>query len=118
MEIDVTDLFNGELDAWYISNSVFNLGDNAAKITWEHALAAPNLVTDENRETIRDHFRAYGAWDEGDLLQWNDQSLSALLWQDAAADVQEHWDLEALDEQPWESRIFSADGRFYFTIGE
>lgn len=125
LELDVTPLFADKLEAWWMSNSVANLGPRAAKITWDHAIEAAHdypLVTDENAQEVREHFRAYGAWTEAEIDSWDNQCLSALVWQDAAADVREHWedfvdgeDCE-IPEIP-ESRIFHHEGKFYFQIG-
>lgn len=133
LEFDVTPLFADKLDAYMLSNSVSNLGDNAGQITWANSLEAASdypLVTDENREEVIGWIRGWGAWEEGDLMQWNNQSLSALVWQFAAADFREHWedyvsdfhetDSESLEEYDWESiqipesSIFINDGKFYF----
>jgi hypothetical protein len=136
MEFDVTPLFSDKLDAYLLSNSVANLGDRAGQITWENALEAAKdypLVTDDNREEVQDWIKEFGAWEESHLIQWNNQSLSALVWQFAAADFREHWedyvsdfeetDFEELHEYDWdsiqlpESSIFVNDGRFYFQAG-
>jgi hypothetical protein len=133
LEFDVTPLFADKLDAYMLSNSVANLGDNAGQITWENALEAATeypLATDDNRDEVIDWLKDFGAWSEGDLMQWNNQSLSALLWQFAAADFRDHWadyisdfnetDFDSLEEYDWgsirieESSIFPHEGRFYF----
>jgi len=132
-EFDVTPLFNDKLDAYTLSNSVANLGDNARRITWENALEAATdfpLVTDDNRDEVIDWLKDFGAWDQGDLLQWDTQSLSALVWQSAAGDFNDNWadyvadynetDFEDFDEYDWESilneesSIFYHDGKFYY----
>lgn len=133
LEFDVTPLFADKLDAYMLSNSVANLGDNAGQITWDNALEAATeypLVTDENREEVIYWIKQWGAWSEGDLIQWTNQSLSAMVWQFAASDFREHWedhvsdyqetDFETLEEYDWESiqipesSIFINDGKFYF----
>jgi hypothetical protein len=127
MYFDVTPLFSDKLDAYLLSNSVANLGDNAGRITWDNALAAADeypLVNDDNREEVIDHLKTYGAWDYGDLLQWNNLSLSALVWQFAAGDFREHWeplqDSEGCfdeDTLPTESQIFQHLDSFQFYFG-
>ena len=105
-EIDVS-LLDGE-DCGLLSGSQFELGDDAGKITWRNclALAASHpLVTDENRQDIRDHF-AYGAWEPEEIDAWDDTELSARVWQEGAAAVRD------LDEHGVE------DGRVYAMVGE
>ena len=106
-EIDVS-LLEGE-DCGLLSGSQFELGDDAGKITWRNclALAADHpLVTDANRQDIRDHFADYGAWHDDDVEGWDDTELSAMVWQEGAAAVRE------LDEHGVE------DGRVNATVGE
>jgi hypothetical protein len=133
LEFDITPLFSDKLDAYMLSNSVANLGDNAGQITWENALEAAAeypLATDDNRDEVIDWLKGWGAWSEGDLMQWNNQSLSALVWRFAAADFRDHWadyvsdfnetDFDSLEEYDWESitieesSIYPHEGRFYF----
>lgn len=75
-----------------MSASAAELGDDAGEITWRNcmAFAADNpLVTDENRDDIREHFAGYGAWDREEIAAWSDVELSAMVWQEAAACVRE-----------------------------
>lgn len=127
LEFDVTPLFANKLDAYMLSNSVANLGDNAGRITWDNALEAATeypLVTDENRDEVIGWLKGWGAWEEGHLMQWNNQSLSALVWQFAAADYREHWGHHLSDDdgdtipEIEESSIFHNDGKFYFQAFE
>jgi hypothetical protein len=116
-----------------LSNSVANLGDNAGQITWDNSLDAATeypLVNDDNRDEVIGWLKSWGAWSEGDLMQWNNQSLSALVWQFAASDFRDHWedyisdfnetDFDNLEEYDWDSitnedsQIFCNDGKFYF----
>lgn len=123
LEFDITPLFADKLDAYMLSNSQNNLGDNVGKITWDNALEAATeypLVTDENRDKTIGWLKEWGAWSEGDLMQWNNQSLSALVWQFAAADFRENWEnYQSEDDgdtipEIEESNIFHNDGKFYF----
>jgi len=127
IEFDVTPLFSDKLDAYMLSNSVANLGERAAEITWDNALGAANeypLVNDGNREEVIDHVKTYGAWEYDDLLQFDNLSLGALVWQFAAGDFREHWeplqDSEGCFEegtQPEASSIYQCDGKFLFHFG-
>ncbi len=106
-EIDVS-LLDGE-DCGLLSGSQFELGPDAGKITWTNclALAVDNpLVTDANRQDIRDHFDEYGAWEREEIEAWSDLDLSAMVWQEGAAGVRE------LDDHGVE------DGRIYATTKE
>jgi len=123
MEFDVTPLFSDKLDAYLLSNSVANLGDRASQITWDNALEAAKdypLVNDDNRDETIAWLKGFGAWEESHLIQWNNQSLSALVWQFAAADFREHWENDWDTDGDWEliqvpeSNIFINDGKFYF----
>lgn len=101
LELNVTPLFDGSLDAYYISNSRANLGDNAGQITWNNANQAGNefqLIDDSNRDEIISYFGDYGAWSDEELNSMTNIELSALCWQEAAADAREHWDI---DNEDW-----------------
>jgi hypothetical protein len=124
MELNVTPLFADKLDFYMISNSVANLGSDAAKITWENALEAADqfpLATDKNQQELRDYFKSYGAWDAQEVASWSLRELSALCWQEAAADVSDNWaDLEELPDsgEIEGSKIFCpSDGKFYMYFG-
>jgi hypothetical protein len=123
MEFDVTPLFSDKLDAYLLSNSVANLGDRASQITWDNALEAAKdypLVNDDNREEVQDWIKEFGAWDEAEISSWDNQTLSAFVWQSAAADFREHWENDWDTDGDWEliqvpeSSIFINDGKFYF----
>ena len=133
MEVDVTPLFSDKLDGYLISNSVHNLGSRAAEITWSQAVGAARtypLVTAENQSEVRNHFRGYGAWTADEINRWTLLDLSALLWQDAAADFNENWanldwsdfeDIsveELIGREPEGTRIGYGEGRFWFYVGE
>lgn len=122
MELDVTPLFADKLESWTISNSVANLGDNAGQITWENALIAAEqypLATEENQEELRSYFKSFGAWEASQIQAWSLQGLSALCWQMAAADCNDHWiDLEELpEESPENSQIYHHEGKFFMYFG-
>jgi hypothetical protein len=92
-EINVTALL--EEDCSLLSASRAELGPNAGKITWENCLELAErlpLVTDKNRNDLQDHFAEYGAWDREEIDGWSDQELSAMVWQEAAADMREFED--------------------------
>lgn len=89
-EIDVTPILDE--DCTLLSASVAELGPDAGKITWNNCLVLATrlpLVNDSNRDEIRDHFAAYGAWDDEEIAAWSDIELSAMVWQEAAHDTRE-----------------------------
>lgn len=95
-------------DCGLLSGSQFELGPDAGGITWRNCLALATdhpLVTDENRQDIRDHFASYGAWEREEIEAWDDTALSAMVWQEGAAGVRE------LDEHDVEDgRVYAAPG--------
>lgn len=87
-EIDVTPILSE--DCSVLSASQAELGPDAGKITWRNCLALAErlpLITDANRDDARDHFADYGAWTREEIDAWTDAELSALVWQEAAADT-------------------------------
>ena len=130
MELDITDFFNNAAPADY-SASAMELGDNAGRITWGHAVEDapdyPLLDTDDKREAFRDFIREFGAWDNTEIAAWTDQELTALLIQFISGDMREaNLDPAAPDWTQYEkdaeagrvsSRIFRSANRVYFYIG-
>lgn len=109
--IDVSEIWNQECAL--MSGSVSELGDRAGEITWSNCLKVAErhpLVTDANRQDIRDHFAEYGAWEEEEINAWSDVELSAMVWQEAAADMrhfEDHCDsnLEAYERDCEAGRV-------------
>lgn len=128
MELDITPLFADKLDAFLLSGSQWELGSNAAKITWQNALEAAEefpLVTDKNKDEVISWLRAWGAWSVEELESFSNRELGALVWQFAAGDLRENWlqldiedgDEEALAELDIEgSNIFFSEGKFFFQL--
>jgi len=128
MEIDITDFFTTEYPGDY-SNSVANLGQDAAKITWNAAMECDhNLIdTDDKRAALRAHVAGLGAWDSEEIAEWTDQECNALFIQLVSGDMQEspmddNWDwddYEQLSEDgQCSGRIFRGhDGRVYYELG-
>ena len=134
-EFNVTDIVAGPNapDHWYLSNSVSNLGCNAAQLTWEnclgHAERTRVLRTADDLEAMRDHLRAYGAWDEDEIKALTDRELNAFALQEIAAEVNEltnYYDIDldsplpqdqyATLEQAWEDGQLS--GRLYPVLSD
>lgn len=105
LELDVSPLLDE--DCGLLSGSQWELGPDAGKITWANCIKLADrfpLVTDANRQDIRDHFRGYGAWDADEIEAWDDTELSAMVWQEGAAAYRE------LDEHGAdEGRVYLSD---------
>lgn len=101
MEIDITMLKTQ--NCRILSGSIAELGSNAASYAWNNNLELATeypLVTDANRQEIRDHFAGYGAWDREEIANWSDQELAALVLQEGAAEMRE---FEELCDSNWDT---------------
>lgn len=130
MEIDITSLVARSCEMHHYSASQMELGPDAGRITWENSLdnaeESPLLTEGEQIETARDYFGEFGAWDDDERAAWSAQEVNALLLQLIAGDIREALP-ELLDdyeeykrlaeEGPISSRIFRADGRWYYYVG-
>lgn len=106
-EIDVTTL--AAEDHKLYSASAFELGEDAARVTWQNALEraekAP-LAAPDQLDDVRAWLDEFGAWD--DLEDWPDLEVQALLVQFVAGRFRETD--EAAD-------LYQADdGRWYFLV--
>lgn len=118
MEINVTLIL--AQDCKHLSASQAELGPYAGEITWKNCLALATgnpIVTDENRDDVRDHFRKCGAWDREEIESWTDIELSALVWQEAAASCREFREYAKGDLARYRelSEAGSVCGRFWIT---
>lgn len=135
MEIDITQFFKDAAPRDY-SASQMELGRDAGKITWGHAMEDAGeynfLDTEEKLAEARDYFKGFGAWDEEEIAAWTPQELNALVIQEISAAMREAgWDDGNLDgELDWEEyqrmseagqvsgRIFKGDDdTIYFYLG-
>jgi len=93
LELNVTRYFaNGENDPYYMSNSVANLGNNAAKITWNNCMEASDgdlLTSEEACQEARNWLRSFGAWSDDEINSWTETELEAFILQDAASGINE-----------------------------
>lgn len=89
MELDITALL--EKDLFPFSHSAHEGGENAGRNAWDNAKEEnlSLLDTDEKREAFRDYVKTFGAWEEKEILAWDDVELNALLLQIIAGDVRE-----------------------------
>jgi hypothetical protein len=133
MELEITSLFQTIAPMDY-SASAMELGQNAGRITWGHAVEdAPDFMPlddDEKRDAFRAFVRSSGGWSAEEIAAWSDVELNALCLQWIAGDMREGdisadstpEDWQAYEQRASEgqcsSRIFRADdGRVYFYIG-
>ena len=127
--LNITALFNGACPKDY-SASIAEIGVNAGADTWRAACDDASdypLITDDNRESIRDWLLSFGAWDRAELDATN---LDALLLQFIAGDIRdaglspESTDTDWIDYQRRAesgqvsgSLFRGADGSVYFYAG-
>jgi hypothetical protein len=105
MEINVTELVEYANCARY-SASAYELGPDAAKITWNNAIEACEtalLVDSEDEiEELIDWLEDFGAWTREEIEAYSEVELNALLLQFIAGDIREYEDhfdsLEAYQE--------------------
>jgi hypothetical protein len=117
-DIDVTEYVE-DRDCTLYSNSVLNLGQNAAQITWEAAkqhVAAEGLLTSEQVTEAREWLSSMGC---SDIETSSDEEINALVLQAIAADINE---LQSLGPEDFEecngNPGLGTDGKWYYYIGE
>lgn len=108
-EINVSCLLS-DVDAFDLSASVAERGQNAGKETWENALDAAKrfrpIVPKKYRQDVKDFFKGYGAWDDAEIKAWSIAELDALVLQFAAGDLRELESLcpgDGLGDIDWEA---------------
>jgi hypothetical protein len=121
VDINVTAI-KGE-DCSLLSASQAELGERAGQITWSNCMRLAKrlpLVTGENRDDIREHFQAYGAWDEDEINAWDDIHLSAMVWQEAASGFREFEDYCDSDFTVYQRKAEEGaiSGRLYFSADQ
>ena len=132
MELNITRFFREAAPMDY-SASIAEIGNDAARSTWEAAVDDsddyPMLDSDEKREEFRRYVKGFGAWTEDEIRAWSDQELNALLIQMIAGDIREaKLDTDNPDWEQYEKdseagrvagRIFKgSDSEIYYYIGE
>ncbi len=89
-EINITRFYNEAAPMDY-SASIVEIGANAGRDTWRHAMEdAPDynmLDTDDKREEFRKYVKGFGAWDDAEIAAWSDIELNALLMQLISGDM-------------------------------
>ena len=135
-EIDVTPLFDATgFDPWDCSNSVANLGQDAGKLTRRASQRhAPALVlTEGQKEALRDFVRSSGGWGDGEIASWPDAELTALCVQWVSGDVREgfgdgvsddpaEWDWgdynELAERGAVSSTLYLHDGKLFWSCAQ
>jgi len=130
MEINVTHMVEESDNMIELSASVMELGRDAGKITWGNSVTYgkehPLLKTEEERDTAREHFRAYGAWSEEEIAAWSEQELQGLMCQEVAAAIREMDDnsenyeeyQKLCEKGTCSGRLYKGDdNHWYFYVG-
>ncbi len=104
MEVKITELFKEKEGFSQLSGSVFELGDNAAKITWDNCLDKAEeeaflISLPEEIAALKRFILDTGGWDTEEIDSWSLQELNALFIQLIAGDVRES---EGLTNEDWE----------------
>lgn len=130
-ELNITAFWQSAAPADY-SASQAELGRDAGKITWDHAVEdSPEymlLTNDEQRDAFRRHVMDFGAWTPEEIGQWSDTELNALLLQMIAGDIRDtgmepdSWNWaeyeKGAERGTYSGRLFRADsGDVYYYIG-
>ena len=131
MEINITEFFNDAEPSHYAA-SCMELGDDAGAITWQNALEAADdfmlIDDDEKREALREHIRAFGAWEDDEIANGDHAELNALFIQMVSGDIREtgvdvdSWDWGAYEQASRNGQIGSTlfpddDGNVYYILG-
>jgi hypothetical protein len=132
MEIDITEFFNTAAPRDY-SASMAELGCNAGRITWDHAIedapAYNMLDTEDKLSEFKAWIKGFGAWEDAEIKKWDAVYCNALFLQFISGDMREAGlDVPVPDWGRYEneaeagivpSRIFKGtDGKIYFYIGD
>jgi hypothetical protein len=108
LEIEVTKFVKQE-DPNEYSNSVANMGKDAARITWQNAQDCDHsFVTEENKQEFVDYFKEFGAWTEEEMQEWPINELNALFIQEMSAQIK---------SEDTCSMFQTDDGKWYFYVG-
>ena len=107
----------------YYSASRAELGDNARQITWQNSLdncdvdnpdADPILLkTGGQLENVKSWFADFGAWDDEEIEDWDNQTVNALLLQFIAGDIREMEHYDSYEEYQIAAKRGSCSGRIY-----
>lgn len=103
IQANVSRMFRS-LEPWDVSNSVANLGPNAAQLTWNNALKIAEThhhwlgtPLEEACEGMREWMRESGGWDRSEIEEQSQLELLALFAQTIASELREHLDADDVD---------------------
>ncbi len=131
MEIDITTL--AEINAFDLSHSVAEGGENAMHNTWKNSKAESErnsiLDTPEKLAAMREFAASSGGWTREEIAEWPDSELNALFLQWIAGDCRE-LGADSLADIDWDeaeemqsagqaaSNLFRGDDdKIYFYLG-
>jgi hypothetical protein len=132
MELNITKFFTEACPMDY-SASIAEIGNDAARSTWQAANDDsddfPMLDSDDKREEFRRYVKTFGAWEDSEIRSWSDSELNALLIQMISGDIREaNLDTENPDWTQYEKdsesgrvsgRIFKGnDSQIYYHVWE
>lgn len=81
-----------DADPFAFSHSIAEGGKNAGPDTWAAANAEASsrpLLAPDERQSVRDFFAGFGAWEPEEIAAWSDSELDALVLQYASGDLRE-----------------------------
>ena len=93
---NVSEMFS-TIEPWDVSNSVANLGPNAARLTWENAVCVAKthrtwLTTSlgDASDCMRDWAESTGAWSDDEIAAASDIECLALFVQNVASELRDY----------------------------
>ena len=131
MEINITKFFTEEACPRNYAASAAEMGQDAARITWEAAKEDAGFFqfidTPEKIEAFKAFVLDSGGWSQDEIDAWSVREINALFLQWVAGDIREclEWDVDdiwATYEEMAEagqvpSRLFRTDDAVYFSLG-
>lgn len=134
-EINITRLIV-DADPFAFSHSIAEGGKNAGPDTWAAANAEASsrpLPAPEDRQSVRNFFAGFGAWEADEIAAWSDAELDALVLQYASGDLREVQTLcpgDGLGDIDWQEaevlseagtiggRLFASGANLYIYLGD
>lgn len=122
------------IEPWDVSNSVANLGPQAARLTWSNALKIAERHTDwlessltEAVEGMQEWASEAGAWDKDEIEHWSTVECLALFVQNVASELRNYLNADdGLDMSGcvqtykftnWDEQSGSPAGHYFRTDG-
>jgi hypothetical protein len=111
IDIDIT-RFITEAAPMDYSASVMEIGANAGRDTWRHAVEDAHdydlLDTYDKRVEFRAHIKGFGAWTDEEIAAFSTTELNALLMQMISGDIR----------NGETDRIWSDAGQTFYSLGD